>query len=213
MSSRFWVWWRRWGTLCGLGFLWVGWWSSGWRRSGPEQRQEVLSPRRQAPSERRSLGRSPAAAGRRFSRRGLSAGPPRCWSPRSPDPPEPRTSSEPARCTERTNRPDRLETNTERKQMFKCRSSCPAHISTFRWIAMKCCADIHGPQRLNHTDFNDPQWSTSTGSIGTTSCADSRDDLSWRQMFSGCSDPLTFPLTPTWDCPDCSWFTTKCEWI
>lgn len=46
---------------------------------------------------------------------------------------------------------------TQREQMFKCRSSCPAHISTFRWIAMKCCADIHGPQRLNHTDFNDPQ--------------------------------------------------------
>lgn len=21
----------------------------------------------------------------------------------------------------------------------------------------RCCADIHGPQRLNHTDFNDPQ--------------------------------------------------------
>lgn len=100
-SSRLVAWWRRWGTLCVRVFLWVEWWSS-WRQScGSQQRFEAASPMNRAVCEPRRRGRSRAAAERRFSHRGLAAGLPRCWSPQSPDLPEPHKSSEPALCRER----------------------------------------------------------------------------------------------------------------
>lgn len=102
-TFRFWVWWRRSGNPCDPASLWVAWWSSGWRRRGLKRWWEGPPPWHRVP------GRSPAEAGRRFWHRGSSAEPPRSWPPGNRGPPAPRTSSGPARCTERRSRTDLLQ--------------------------------------------------------------------------------------------------------
>lgn len=116
LSFRFLAWWRRWGTLCDLAFLWGVWWSSGWRTGGLEPRWEVPSLRRLPESERRALDRSRAAAETRSERRGLSAGPPRCWSPQTHGLPRPHMSSEPAQYTARRSTPALLERDKREKE-------------------------------------------------------------------------------------------------